>query len=143
MSGAEVHRMLNRNSGLLGLSGKTNDMRTLCELADQGHAPSRLAIDVFCFRLARYIGAMTASLPSLDAVVFTGGIGENSARVREQTVNHLRLLGLNIDPERNLNHGQHHRNFVEARGSRFPILVIPTNEELVIAREAMRLSGVA
>ncbi|HET8849114.1 MAG TPA: acetate kinase [Marinobacter sp.] len=142
MSAAEVHRMLNRDSGLLGLSGKTNDMRTLCELADQGHEPSRLAIDVFCFRLARYIGAMTASLSSLNALVFTGGIGENSSLVREQTVGHLGLLGLSVNPARNHNHGQDHQGFIESPDSRFPILVIPTNEELVIAREAIRLARI-
>lgn len=140
MPAADVHRMLNRDSGLLGLSGKTNDMRTLCKLADEGHGPSRLAIDVFCFRLARYIGAMTASLPSLDALVFTGGIGENSARIREQTLSHLKLLGLSLDPQRNSRHGRNNEGFVQDTNSRFAVLVIPTNEELVIARETLRLS---
>jgi len=141
ISAPEAHRMLNNDSGLFGLSGKTNDMRTLCELADQGHEPSRLAIDVFCFRLARYIGAMTASLTHLDALVFTGGIGENSVRVRQETVRHLGLLGLQLDPELNRQQGRKSNGRIASPASRFPVLVIPTNEELVIAREAARLAS--
>jgi acetate kinase len=141
MNAEEVHRLLNQDSGLLGLSGQTNDMRSLCELADQGHEPSKTAIEVFCFRLARYIGAMLASFKRLDALVFTGGIGENSTRVREQTTNHLHLMGFEIDPELNQSHGKFCDGRIESADSRFPILVIPTNEELVIAREASRLAG--
>lgn len=132
----ELHRILNNDSGLLGLSGETNDMRTLCEMADAGHAPSALAIDVFCFRLARYIGGMMASLTALDALVFTGGIGENSPVVREKTLAHLGLLGFALDPARNRDHGRSTSGRIEDAASRFPILVIPTNEELVIAGEA-------
>lgn len=133
----EINRALNRDSGLLGLSGETNDMRTLAQLADEGHAGARLAIDVFCFRLARYIGAMTASLSSLDALVFTGGIGENSALVRHKTLAHLSLLGLTLDEERNRGNGRHSACRIEGNDSRYPVLVIPTNEELVIARAAV------
>ena len=141
VSAGDVHEMLNNESGLLGLSGHTNDMRTLCELAEKGDGPAHLAIDVFCFRLARYIGAMTASLRHLDAVVFTGGIGENSAEVRRETIKHLSLLGLMMDPELNQQHGKASGNRVSHADSRFPILTIPTNEELVIAQEASRLAS--
>ncbi len=141
ISAAEAHRMLNNDSGLLGLSGQTNDMRSLCELADHGHKPSKLAIDVFCFRLARYVGAMTASLPSLDGLVFTGGIGENSPRIRKETVKHLGLLGIELDPELNKNHGRISDGRIDSPDSRFPVLVIPTDEELVIAQEAARLAS--
>lgn len=137
----EVHRVLNQRSGLLGLSGQTNDMRSLCELADHGHEPSETAIEVFCFRLARYIGAMMASLARLDALVFTGGIGENSARVRQQTIRHLGLMGFAVGTDLNRNHGRFSDGRIESPDSRFPILVIPTDEELVIAREASRLAG--
>jgi len=136
----ELHRILNEQSGLLGLSGQSNDMRTLCELADQGDEDSATAIEVFCFRLARYIGAMMASLQKLDALVFTGGIGENSARVRARTLATLSLLGFVIDSGKNHNHGRQHGGHIEHHKSRFPILVIPTNEELVIARDALRLA---
>ncbi len=141
MSASDVHEMLNKESGLQGLSGQTNDMRTLCELADHGHEPSQLAIDVFCFRLARYIGAMTASLTKLDALVFTGGIGENSARIRQDTARHLRLLGIELDPDLNEHHGRWSDGRISSPDSRYPALVIPTNEELVIAREAARLAA--
>lgn len=141
VSATEAHRMLNNDSGLLGLSGQTNDMRSLCELADHGHEPSQLAIDVFCFRLARYVGAMTASLSQLDALVFTGGIGENSPRIRQETVKHLGLLGIELDTGLNRDHGRMSDGFVSSPDSRFPVLVIPTNEELVIAQEAERLAS--
>ncbi|AOY87907.1 acetate kinase [Marinobacter salinus] len=137
----EVHQALNHQSGLLGVSGQTNDMRSLCELADHGHKPSALAIDIFCFRLAKYVGAMMASLSQLDALVFTGGIGENSARVRQKTVEHLHLMGFKIRADFNEANGQYTDGHIEDNGSRFAILVIPTDEELVIAREASRLSG--
>lgn len=140
ISAKDINEVLNKQSGLLGLSGQTNDMRSLCDLADHGHAPSALAIDIFCFRLAKYVGAMMASLTSLDALVFTGGIGENSARVREQTLGHLSLMGFQIDSELNESHGAYSQGRIESSDSRFPVLVIPTDEELVIAREASRLA---
>lgn len=137
----QLHHVLNHESGLLGLSGQTNDMRTLCDLAEHGHEPSVIAIEVFCFRLARYIGAMMASLYHLDALVFTGGIGENSARVRRQTLDNLQLLGFDLDQELNHFGGEYSDGHIESPESRFPVLVIPTNEELVIAREAARLAS--
>ncbi|MCW8194727.1 acetate kinase [Proteobacteria bacterium 005FR1] len=135
----EVHRILNNESGLLGISGETNDMRHLGELAAQGHRRADLAIKIFCFRLAKYIAAMTASLTELDALVFTGGIGENSAQVRARTVSHLRLLGFAVDDQRNARRGEDGRAIHSDR-SRFPILVVPTDEERVIAREALAIA---
>jgi len=143
MSLSEVDRALNHESGLLGISGQTNDMRSLCELADDGHEPSALAIEIFCFRLAKYVGAMMASLSRLDALVFTGGIGENSSRVREKTLSHLALLGFNMDADMNVHHGRDSDGRIDDAASRFPVLVIPTNEELVIAREAARLAAIS
>ncbi|EMP56673.1 acetate/propionate kinase [Marinobacter santoriniensis NKSG1] len=137
----QLHHVLNHKSGLLGLSGQTNDMRTLCELADHGHEPSLVAVEVFCYRLARYIGAMMASLDRLDGLVFTGGIGENSARVRKQTLDHLRLSGLCLNAELNQEHGQNSDGYINDADSRFPVLVVPTNEELVIARESQRIAA--
>lgn len=137
MDAGEINRILNRESGLLGLSGQSNDMRTLARMAEEGHPGATLAIDVFCFRLARYIGAMMASLTTLDALVFTGGIGENSALVRTRTLAHLTLFGLELNPAHNEANGQNSGHHIEAAGSRCPVLVIPTNEELVIARAAV------
>lgn len=137
----QLHHVLNHESGLLGLSGQTNDMRTLCELADHGHEPSLVAVEVFCYRLARYIGAMMVSLDRLDGLVFTGGIGENSSRVRKQTLDHLGLAGFSLDPELNQDHGQNSDGYINDADSRFPVLVVPTNEELVIARESQRIAA--
>ncbi len=138
VSGEEVHRILNNESGLLGLSGESNDMRTLEELAASGNQQAALAIDVFCFRLARYIGAMCASLERLDALVFTGGIGENSANVRARTLAHLQLMGFSLDDSRNQQHGRNSNHDISDDQSRFPVMVIPTNEERVIAGEALK-----
>ncbi|BES71183.1 acetate kinase [Marinobacter nanhaiticus D15-8W] len=135
LSQDSISRMLNQESGLLGLSGKTNDMRSLVQAADSGNRAAQEAIDVFCFRLARYIGAMMASLSHLDGLVFTGGIGENSPRVRAKTVRHLRLLGFEVDDAKNENHGQDNNGSINAAGH--GIYVIPTDEEGMIAREAL------
>lgn len=136
LSQNSISRMLNRESGLLGLSGKTNDMRAIVEARDAGSATAKDAIDVFCFRLARYIGAMMASLSRLDGLVFTGGIGENSAVVREQTIAHLQLLGFAIDQEKNVQHGRQSEGRIDS-DSGHAIYVIPTDEENMIAREAL------
>lgn len=133
----ELDRILNRESGLLGLSGTTNDMRKLVAKADEGDEAATQALDVFCFRLARYIGAMMASLERLDALVFTGGIGENSDRVRRDTLAHLGLLGFRLDDGANQSHGRDSGHRIDHEDSRFPILVIATNEEAVIARAAL------
>jgi acetate kinase len=140
VSPEQLHYELNHDSGLQGLSGKANDMRTLSDLADQGFRPAQLAIEVFCFRLAKYVAAMMASLSRLDALVFTGGIGENSARVRHQTINHLTLLGFAIDAHDNDDNGLNRDGRIDCKDSRFPILVIATDEERVIAGEAARLA---
>lgn len=138
-SSDRLNRMLNRESGLLGLSGLSNDMRTLTEAAETGNDQAALAVEVFCFRLARYIGAMMASLPHLDALVFTGGIGENSATVRARTVAHLALLGFALDEEANSQHGEGYGGAIHARGQH-PVLVIPTDEEQVIAMDTARIT---
>ncbi len=133
-----INHMLNRESGLLGVSGVSNDMRTLLEAAESGHERAGLAVDIFCFRLARYIGAMMASMSQLDALVFTGGIGENSAPVRAATIEHLRLLGFMIEESANQCHGSGHGGAIQAQGSH-RILVIPTDEEGVIASDTHAL----
>jgi len=140
ISAKELHHALNHKSGLLGLSGQTNDMRALCELADHGHEPSALAIDIFCFRLARYVAAMMASLHRLDALVFTGGIGEHSPRVRQQTLEHLQLMGFALDATLNENGGKYTDGRIDSVDSRFPVMVIAADEEVVIAREAGQLA---
>jgi acetate kinase len=138
---AEVTELLNRRSGLLGLSGLSNDMRTLLESAERGEARSQLAIAVFCYRLAKSILGLCAGLARLDALVFTGGIGEHAASIRADTLAGLRLLGPVLDADANGQHGRQSRGRISRTDSALEVLVIPTNEELVIAREAARLAG--
>jgi acetate kinase len=127
---------LQRESGLLGLSGLSNDMRTLVEAAAGGSDRAQLAIDVFCYRLAKSISALTAALPRLDAIVFTGGIGENSPVVRARASVHLQVLGVELDPTLNDANGEPLTGRISRPGAR-TCLVVPTNEELMIAREAL------
>jgi len=135
----EITRLLNRDSGLLGLSGLSNDMRTL--LAQAGDNPrAKLAIDVFCYRLARSILGLCAGLARLDALIFTGGIGEHASAVRAQTLAELEFLGAELDPELNREHGARSAGRITHESSRLLALVVPTNEELVIAREAARFA---
>lgn len=134
----EVTALLNRESGLLGLSGLSNDMRTLAAAAADGHVGAATAIEVFCYRLAKHILALAAGLDRIDALVFTGGIGENSSLVREKTLGHLAILHPILDHELNLNHGRASGGRITAPASGLLALVVPTNEELVIAREAAR-----
>lgn len=129
---------LNKKSGLLGLSGLSNDMRTLEEAAAGGHARARLAIDVFCYVLAKQVAGLVVAIGKLDALVFTGGIGENSVLVREKTVGQLGFLGLTLDPAANARatRGTAGRITVETVPQ---ALVVPTNEELMIAQDTAQL----
>lgn len=135
----EITSLLNRESGLLGLSECDNDMRALLEARSDGNQRAALAIEVFCYRLARSILALCAGLPRLDAVVFTGGIGENSPDVRAETLTHLALLGGAVDPAANACCVGGQSGAITLPDSRLLALVIPTNEELRIARETAEL----
>jgi acetate kinase len=140
-TGASLERtakLLNHESGLLGLSGVSNDMRSLLELEAQGHARARLAVAVFCYRLAKAVLALGAGLGRLDALVFTGGIGEHAVRVRELTLERLKLLGFVVDRALNAEHGASAQGRISAGDSRVPAFVVPTNEELIIARDTVR-----
>ena len=129
---------LNKQSGLLGVSGLSNDMRTVEEAAAGGHARARLAFELFCYVLAKAIAGLVVPLGRLDALVFTGGIGENSATVRAAVLNQLRFLGLTVDPAANADHGrnQHGRITLETCPQ---ALVVPTNEELMIAMDTAEI----
>jgi len=130
----EITHILNRESGLLGVSGLSHDMRTLLQAAESGHERAALAIDLFCYRLAKSIAALTAALTRLDAIIFTGGIGEHAAPIREKTIAHLGCLGVVIDIERNHNHGINHHGMISPHEANIAVLVIPTHEEAMIAR---------
>lgn len=128
---------LNRESGLLGLSGLTNDMRELEAAAAGGHADARLAVDVFVYRLAKTVAGMATVLGRLDALVFTGGIGENSATVRAATLTRLGLLDFRLDEAANARAVRGQGGQITSGG--VPALVVNTNEELMIARETARV----
>lgn len=137
---ADVLAELDHRGGLLGLSGLSNDMRTLVDAADSGSDAAALAIDVFCYRAAKAVGALAVPLGRLDAVVFTGGIGEHSAPVRSQILARLDVLGLVEDPAANAAHGRETGGRISVVGTP-DALVVSTDEELVIARDTMALVG--
>ena len=135
----EIDTMLNKQSGLLGISGLTGDMRDLlAEEAENGDRRARLAIDLFCLRVRKYIGAYWASYGA-DAVVFAGGIGENSAEVRARIAGDLSRLGLVLDPKANAALAPGQTGRISTEGSALAAWVIPTDEELLIARDTVRV----
>jgi len=134
-----VEKLLNEESGLLGLSGRSRDMRDLLAAEQQGDERARLAIDLFCYRVRKYIGAYHAVLGGAEAVVFTGGIGENAASVRQRVGDGLEALGLCIDPERNARVTDGRVHEISVSGSALAAWVIPTDEELLIARDTFRV----
>lgn len=133
-----IDRLLNHESGLKGLSGLSNDMRSLEQAREQGHAGATLAIEVFCYRLAKSLAAMACALPRLDGLIFTGGIGENSALVRSKTVAHLQLLNLRLDPDANARCLRGVSGVIQADGHP-RVLVVPTDEERQIALDTLTL----
>ncbi|PKQ39262.1 propionate/acetate kinase [Pseudomonas sp. YY-1] len=133
-----IDSMLNKDSGLLGLSGLSNDMRTLEQAREQGHVGATLAIEVFCYRLAKSLAAMSCALRRLDGLIFTGGIGENSALIRSKTLDHLGLLGLRLDSQANARCVRGVAGAIHADGHP-RVLVVPTNEERQIALDTLAL----
>jgi acetate kinase len=136
----EITEMLTRKSGLLGVSGISQDMRSVIAAAAEGNKRASLAVELFCYRLARSVLGLAAALSSIDALIFTGGIGENSASVRAQTLTHLAILRPELDEKLNEAHGKGADGRITGR-SGLLCLVIPTNEELMIARETALLTA--
>lgn len=135
----EIQRLLNKQSGLLGISGLTHDMRELlAEAEENDDRRARLAIEVFAYRARKYIGSYLAAMGGADAVVFTGGIGIHASSVRERICDGLEWMGLELDLEAN-EAAQGETTRITAEGSRLAAWVIPTNEELLIARDTVRL----
>jgi len=132
----EANTLLNKHSGLIGLSGVSNDMRELVKESSRGNKPAQTAIDVFCYRLKKYISAYFGALGGADAVAFTGGIGENSPLIREQSCHGLECLGIVVDRERNekLNGGE---GRISSDDSKVGVFIVPTDEEMVIARDTV------
>jgi len=135
----QLDTLLNKQSGLLGISGLTNDMRDLLE-EERAHQDrrARLAIDIFCLRVKRYIGAYLAQMNGADAIVFTGGIGENSPEIRQRCCADLDFLGVRLDAARNDAITGGAEGEIGAPDARLKVYVIPTNEELLIARDTVR-----
>ena len=136
----EIEGILNKQSGLLGISGLTNDMRELlAEEAENGDRRARLAIDLFCYRARKYIGAYLAAMNGADAIVFAGGIGENASGVRARICDGLQWMGVELDPERNDAMVGGREGRIDAGNGRIEVWVIPTDEELLIARDSVRV----
>ena len=138
MSVGQLTQALNVDSGLQGLSGLGNDMRTVVAAAADGNKRALLALEVFVYRLAKSIAGLVVAVERLDALVFTGGIGENSAVVRSLVLGRLGFLGLAPDAEANADHGQHTGGRVSVAGPAVA-LVVPTDEELMIARDTVHV----
>jgi len=134
----EANTLMNKHSGLSGISGVSSDMREIEAAAEKGHTNAALALDIYCYRLRKYIGAYSAAMGGLDALIFTGGVGENSVTVRKNTCEELKFLGIELDPE--VNAATRAKEIdISARNSGVKTFVIPTNEELVIARDTMQI----
>lgn len=135
---AGLMNMLNKQSGVFGLSnGVSSDFRDLTAAAEEGQKPAQIALEVFAYRVAKYIGAYTAAMNGVDNIVFTAGIGENDAQMREDICEYLGFLGIEIDKEANAKRGE--EIVVSTPDSKVKVLVVPTNEELAIARETVAL----
>ncbi|URQ91750.1 acetate kinase [Pseudoalteromonas sp. SCSIO 43101] len=136
----EIDDLLNKQSGLLGISELSNDCRTIEEAAVEGHPQANLALDIFCYRLAKQIAAFLVPLQRLDALIFTGGIGENSDIIRDKVISHLGFLGLECDEAANLAARFGKEGLISKGQAHVKAFVIPTNEEWVIANDAARIA---
>lgn len=137
LSLAEANTLLNKHSGLLGISGLTSDMREIITEKKAGNRQADLAFQVFSYRVKKYIGAYAAAMGGLDAVVFTGGIGENSPDVRAESCRDLGFLGIEIDDARN--ESSEKEKLISSDSSKVKVFALPTNEELVIALDTMKI----
>ena len=134
----DISRVLNRESGLLGVSEKSSDMRDIHEAMRAGDAKAQLANDIFVDRIQKYIGQYLAVLNGADAIIFTAGIGENSVTIRRLVVEGISWFGCNVDPEKNVRGAE---GVISSPDAKVKVLVIPTDEELVIAREVERFKN--
>jgi acetate kinase len=130
----EIDKLLNRESGLKGISGKYSDMRDIWSESKKD-PKSKLAMEIYCYRIAKYIGSYAAALNGVDAIAFTAGIGENAWYIRKMVCDYLTFLGLTIDKKKNLVN----KTIITTPKSKVKVLVIPTNEEKEIAQETLKL----
>ncbi len=133
----ELYDMANHSSGLLGISGISKDVRFINAKARKGNVRCKLALEMFCYRVAKYIGAYAIALKKVDAIVFTAGIGENAYFIRNEICSYLEPLGVKLDKKKNKVTVNRKEGIISAKNSKIKVLVVPTNEELMIAREAL------
>lgn len=133
MSASDVVKMLNKDSGVLAVSGVSSDFRDIEEAISKGNERAKLALEMFEYSIVKYIGSYAAALGGLDAITFTAGVGENSPEIRESIVNQLSVLGVKIDTEKNKVRGK--EVDITGEGSKVKVFIVPTNEELMIARD--------
>ena len=135
---AQMSNVLNKKSGVLGISGVSSDFRDIEGAAEEGNKRARLALDRFAYVVKKYIGSYVAAMDGVDAIVFTAGLGENSASMREKICSGLTFLGIEIDPAKNKIRGEEIE--ISTANSKTKVLVIPTNEELMIARDTVEIT---
>ena len=143
LSTQQITDILNKESGLMGISELSSDCRVIEEESLNGHEGAVLALEMFSYRLAKYVASMAVAAGGLDALVFTGGIGENSDIIREKVLNYCAFLGFSVDKEANTAARFGKAGVITAADSKAKAVVIPTNEELMIAQDTARLSGLA
>ena len=135
----EVLNIFNKKSGILGMSGGiSTDFRDVQKAADEGNHLAEVALDAFSYRVIKYIGAYVAAMNGVDAIAFTAGVGENDGKIRAQIIDSLGYLGVKLDTESNKTRGK--EIVISAPDSKVKIMVIPTNEELMIARDTAELT---
>jgi acetate kinase len=134
----EANTLLNKHSGLQGVSGISSDMRDILGSAESGNELARLALEIYCYRVRKYIGAYAAAMGGLDCIVFTAGVGENSPRVREMSCQGLEFLGIELDPGKNAEAVKKEK-VISTDSSRVKVIVVPTNEELIIAEDTYQI----
>ena len=134
----EANTLMNKHSGLAGISGVSSDMREIIESAKENHSNSKIALEAYCYRLRKYIAAYAAALGGVDSLVFTAGVGENSPDVRSLSCDKLEFIGIELDKTRN-NQAIGKEMDISSDDATVRTLVIPTNEELVIARDTKRI----
>ena len=132
-----MSNLLNKQSGVLGITGESSDMRDVEDAASKGDEHAQLALDMYFYRIKKYIGAYAAAMGGVDIIVFTAGVGENQVGMRKEVCKGLEFLGVEFDDERNNNRGK--EAVISAEGSKDTVCVIPTDEELMIATDTMNL----
>ena len=131
----EANTLLNKHSGLIGISGESSDMREILSAVKDNQQRSKWAFEIFCYRIKKYVGAYAAAMGGLDALVFTGGIGENSKEIREEVCKEMEFLGIHLDDLKNQNADE----IISTENSKVKVMRIPTNEELVIALDTAKI----